>query len=149
MSVPSGITSLPSPTPYREDRMTVTVTFEGDNHGDIVRQVKEWLLTVEEPDRLSAAEAIEQGAGLYKDALRIIAAAAPRPVAENEIVKSLTDMGYRATDVTKERMLDGLARVEELSGGTLVKDVRDTGQKAVFQMNATLAKQILRQFTGG
>jgi hypothetical protein len=129
--------------------MTVTVTFEGEHHGDIVRQVKEWLLTVEEPDRLSAAEAIEQGAGLYKDALRISAAAAPAPVAENEIVKSLTDMGYRATDVTKDRLLDGLARVEELSGGTLVKDVRDTGQKAVFQMNATLAKQILRQLTGG
>ncbi|HYF46239.1 MAG TPA: hypothetical protein VD926_08525 [Acidimicrobiales bacterium] len=129
--------------------MTVTVTFEGDNHSDIVRQVKEWLATVEEPDHLSAAEAIEQGAGLYKDALRIIASAAPRPVAENEIVKSLTDMGYRATDVTKERLLEGLARVEDLSGGTLVKDVRDTGQKAVFQMNATLAKSILRQLTGG
>jgi hypothetical protein len=129
--------------------MTVTVTFEGETHADIVDQVKTWLATVEAPDRLSASEAIEQGAGLYKDALRIIAAAAPRPVAENEIVKSLTDMGYRATDVTKERMLDGLARVEELSGGTLVKDVRDTGQKAVFQMNATLAKQILRQLTGG
>jgi hypothetical protein len=129
--------------------MTVTVTFEGATHADIVDQVKIWLATVEEPDRLSASEAIEQGAGLYKDALRIIATAAPRPVAENEIVKSLTDMGYRATDVTKDRLLDGLARVEELSGGTLVKDVRDTGQKAVFQMNATLAKQILRQFTGG
>ncbi len=128
--------------------MTVTVIFEGDNHSDIVRQVKEWLATVEGPDHLSAAEAIEQGAGLYKDALRIIAAAAPRPVAENEIVKSLTDMGYRATDVTKDRLLDGLARVEELSGGTLVKDVRDTGQKAVFEMNATLAKQILRQLSG-
>ena len=129
--------------------MTVTVTFEGATHADIVDQVKTWLVTVEEPDRLSASEAIEQGAGLYKDALRIIAAAAPRPVAENEIVKSLTDMGYRATDVTKDRLIDGLARVEELSGGTLVKDVRDTGQKAVFQMNATLAKQILRQLTGG
>jgi hypothetical protein len=129
--------------------MTVTVTFEGENHSDVVRQVKEWLATVEGPERLSAAEAIEEGAGLYKDALRIIAAAAPRPVAENEMVKSLTDMGYRATDVTKERLLEGLARVEDLSGGTLVKDVRDTGQKAVFQMNATLAKQILRQFTGG
>jgi hypothetical protein len=129
--------------------VTVTVTFEGATHGDIVDQVKTWLVTVEEPDRLSAAEAIEQGAGLYKDALRIIAAAAPRPVAENEIVKSLTDMGYRATDVTKDRLIDGLARVEELSGGTLVKDVRDTGQKAVFQMNATLAKAILRQLTGG
>jgi hypothetical protein len=129
--------------------MTVTVTFEGESHADIVEQVKTWLATTEGPDHLSAAEAIEQGAGLYKDALRIIASAAPRPVAENEIVKSLTDMGYRATDVTKERLLDGLARVEDLSGGTLVKDVRDTGQKAVFQMNATLAKQILRQFTGG
>jgi hypothetical protein len=129
--------------------MTVTVTFEGENHADIVEQVKTWLVTVEGPDHLSPAEAIEQGAGLYKDALRIIAAAAPRPVAENEVVKSLTDMGYRATDVTRDRLLDGLARVEELSGGTLVKDVRDTGQKAVFQMNATLAKQILRQLTGG
>jgi hypothetical protein len=129
--------------------MAVTVTFEGESHADVVDQVKNWLATVEEPDRLSAAEAIEQGAGLYKDALRIIASAAPRPVAENEIVKSLTDMGYRATDVTKDRLIDGLARVEELSGGTLVKDVRDTGQKAVFQMNATLAKQILRQLTGG
>jgi hypothetical protein len=129
--------------------MTVTVTFEGDSHADIVRQVKDWLTTVDEPEHLSAAEAIEQGAGLYKDALRIIATAAPRPVAENEIVKSLTDMGYRATDVTKERLLDGLSRVEELSGGTLVREVRDTGQKAVFEMNATLAKQILRQLTGG
>ena len=129
--------------------MTVTVTFEGESHHDIVEQVKAWLATVETPDQLSAAEAIEQGAGLYKDALRIIAAAAPRPVAENEIVKSLTDMGYRATDVTKDRLIDGLARVEELSGGTLVREVRDTGQKAVFEMNATLAKQILRQLTGG
>jgi hypothetical protein len=127
--------------------MTITVTFDGANHADLVRQVKEWLVTVEGQDRLSPAEAIEEGAGLYKDALRIIAAAAPRPVAENEIVKSLTDMGYRAGDLTKERLLDGLARVEELSGGTLVRDVRDTGQKAVFEMNATLAKQLLRQLT--
>ena len=127
--------------------MSITVIFEGANHADLVRQVKEWLVPVEGQDRLSAAEAIEEGAGLYKDALRIIAAAAPRPVAENEIVKSLTDMGYRAGDLTKERLLDGLARVEELSGGTLVRDVRDTGQKAVFEMNATLAKQLLRQLT--
>ncbi len=125
--------------------MSVTVTFEGENHADVVRQVKEWLLTVEGPDHLTPAEAIEQGAGLYKDALRIIATAAPRPVAENEIVKSLTDMGYRAGDLTKDRLLDGLSRLEELSGGTVVRDVRDTGQKAVFEMNATLAKQILRQ----
>lgn len=128
--------------------MGITVIFEGENHADVVRQVKEWLVTVEEPEHLTAAEAIEQGAGLYKDALRIIAAAAPRPVAENEIVKSLTEMGYRATDATKERLLDGLARVEEVSGGTLVKDVRETGRQAVFEMNTTIAKQILRQLRG-
>src|SRR5262245_54852418 len=128
--------------------MGITVIFEGDNHADIVRQVKEWLVTVEGPDHLSAAEAIEQGAGLYKDALRIIAAAAPRPVAENEIVKSLTEMGYRATDVTKERLLDGLAKVEEVTGGTVVKDVRETGRQAVWEMNSTIAKQILRQLRG-
>lgn len=129
--------------------MGVTVTFEGETHADVVDQVKTWLATVEEPEHLTAAEAIEQGAGLYKDALRIIAAAAPRPVAENEIVKSLTDMGYRATDVTKDRLIEGLGRVEELSGGTLVREVRDTGKNAVFEMNATLAKSILRQLTGG
>jgi hypothetical protein len=125
--------------------MSVTVTFEGENHADVVRQVKDWLATTEGPDRLSAAEAIEQGAGLYKDALRIIAAAAPQPVADSDIVKSLTDMGYRATDVTTERLIDGLSKVEELSGGTLVREVRDTGKQAVFEMNATLAKSILRQ----
>lgn len=125
--------------------MSVTVTFEGEHHADVVRQVKDWLATTEGPDRLSAAEAIEQGAGLYKDALRIIAAAAPQPVADSDIVKSLTDMGYRATDVTTERLIDGLGKVEELSGGTLVREVRDTGKQAVFEMNATLAKSILRQ----
>jgi hypothetical protein len=129
--------------------MPVTVTFEGDNHADIVRQVKEWLATVEGPEHLTPAEAVEAGAGLTKDALRVIAAAAPRPVGDSEIVRSLTEMGYRATDATKERLLDGLARVEELSGGTLVREVRDTGQKAVYEMNAGIAKQILRQLTRG
>ena len=47
--------------------MTVTVTFEGESHADIVDQVKTWLTTVEEPDRLSAAEAIEHGVVIARD----------------------------------------------------------------------------------
>ena len=140
---------LPWPAPYREARMTVTVTFEGATHADIVARSRTWLAHRRGAGPPLGAEAIEQGAGLYKDALRIIAAAAPRPVAENEIVKSLTDMGYRATDVTKDRLSTAWPGSRSCPGGTLVKDVRDTGQKAVFQMNATLAKQILRQLTGG
>jgi len=38
--------------------MTVTVTFEGESHADIVEQVKAWLATTEGPDHLTPAEAI-------------------------------------------------------------------------------------------
>ena len=100
------------------------------------------------PRALSAAEAIEQGAGLStRTPLPDHRRGAAKPVAENEMA-SLTDMGYPATDLTKERLLDGLARVEDLSAGPGEGRPRH-GQKAVFQMNATLAKQILRQLTGG
>lgn len=128
--------------------MTVTVTFEGETHADIVDQVKTWLATVEEPDRLSAAEAIEHGAGLYKDALRIIAAAAPKPVAESDVVKALTDMGYKATDATKARLVQGLDQVEDLTGGSVLKTVSERGRNAVYEMNVVIAKQILKNLHG-
>ena len=128
--------------------MAVTVIFEGENHGDIVEQVKTWLATVEGPEHLSAAEAIEQGAGLYKDALRIIAAAAPKPVAENEVVKALTDMGYKATDATKARLVQGLDQVEDLTGGSVLKTVSERGRNAVYEMNVVIAKQILKNLHG-
>ena len=78
------------------------VIFEGDTQAEIVAQVKRWLASTEaELDgSISVSQAIEQGAEVTKDALRIIAAAAPKPVAENEVVKALTDMGYKATDAT-------------------------------------------------
>ena len=71
---------------------------------------RRWLASVEGEDdgHLGPAEAIEQGAELTKDALRIIAAAAPEPVAQNEVVKALTDMGYKATDATQDGLVDGL-----------------------------------------
>jgi hypothetical protein len=123
--------------------MPVTVTFEGDTHTDVVSQVKEWLTSVEPEDRLSYSEAVEQGAELTKDVLRIIASAAPKPVADNDLVKALTDMGYKATDVTSGTIVDGINRVEELSGDSLVT-ARDKGRTAVYEMNAGIAKQILK-----
>lgn len=124
--------------------MTVTVTFEGESHADIVKQVKEWLVTVEpEEGRLTYTEAVEQGAELTKDALRIIASSAPAPVADSDLVKALTDMGYKATDATSGAIVDGINRVEELSGDTVVT-ARERGRSAVYEMNAGIAKQILR-----
>ena len=127
--------------------MSVTVTFEGESHSEIVSQVKAWLATVEPEGRLTYTEAVEQGAELTKDALRIIASAAPQPVADNDLVKALTDMGYKATDVTSGAIVDGINRVEELSGDTVVT-ARERGRSAVYEMNAGIAKQILRVLRG-
>lgn len=122
------------------------VTFEGETHEDIVREVRAWLVTVE-PDAdepISPSQAIEQGADLTKDALRIIAAAAPAPVAQNDVFKALTDMGYKATEGTRDRLIEGLGLLETVTDGELVKQARDTGRRSVYQMNATVARQLLK-----
>src|SRR3954453_18523860 len=100
-----------------------TLSFEGESHGEIVQKVRRWLASLEgqEEGDITVAEAITQGAELTKDALRIIAAAAPSPIADNEVVKALTGMGYKATDATKTAIIDGLDSVEELTGGDVVK----------------------------
>jgi hypothetical protein len=122
------------------------VIFEGETQQEIVAQVKRWLVSMEADDQgsITISQAVEQGAGLTKDALRIIAAAAPKPVAENEVVKALTDMGYKATDVTKERLVDGLRNVETLTGGSVLQTVSERGRSAVYEMNVNIAKQILK-----
>jgi len=122
------------------------LTFEGETHGEIVQKVRRWLASLEgaEEGELSVVEAINQGAELTKDALRIIASAAPGPVAHSEIVKALTGMGYKATDATKQALIDGLDSVEELTGGSVVKAARDARKSAVYQMNSTVAKQLLK-----
>ena len=94
--------------------MSITVTFEGTSHADIVGQVKEWLATVEPEDRLSYTEAVEQGAELTKDALRVIASAAPTPVADNELVKALTDMDLVVFD--REKVRSELNKVQHWMG---------------------------------
>jgi len=94
-----------------------SLSFEGETHGEIVQKVRRWLASLEgeEEGNLSAAEAITQGAELTKDALRIIASAAPGPIAQSEVVKALTGMGYKATDSAKEAIIDGLDSVEEMT----------------------------------
>jgi hypothetical protein len=126
------------------------LTFEADTHAELVTQVKSWLTSVERgtDGQISVAEAITQGAGLTKDALRIIAAAAPGPVAQNDLVKGLTGMGYKATDVSSKALVDGLRSVETLTGGSVLREVRKTGTGLFWSMNQKVAKQVLRTLAG-
>jgi|GEM_PF-401504 len=125
--------------------------FEGNTHGELVAQVRAWLASMDEnPDgSLSVADAIAQGAGLTKDALRIIASAAPAPIAQNDVVKALTDMGYKATDATSKALVDGLHSVEVLTGGSVIEQVSDKGRSTLWSMNQKVAKQVLRTLSGG
>ncbi len=127
-----------------------TLIFEADTHGELVAQVRRWLVSTEVDDdgSITVSQAVEQGAQLTKDALRIIAATAPKPIAQNELVKSLTDIGYKATDATKEALVEGLGNVEQVTGGSVLRTVGDRSRSAVYQMNATIAKQILKGITG-
>jgi len=125
--------------------------FEADTHAELVTQVRQWLATSDNPAegaRLSVSDAVTQGAGLTKDALRIVAAAAPEPVAQNDLVKGLTSMGYKATDVTSKAIVDGLGSVEALTGGSVVRHVTNRGAATLWSMNTKVAKQVLRSLAG-
>ena len=123
-----------------------TLSFEGETHGEIIQKVRRWLSSVEGHDDAvpDVAGTITQGAELTKDALRIIAAAAPGPVAESDLVKGLTSMGYKATDATKEEAINGLDSIEEATGGGVVRQVSEAGRRAVYEMNSQIAKQLLK-----
>ena len=123
-----------------------SVTFEGETHGEIVVKVRRWLASVDghEEGGLTAAEAVTQGAELTKDALRIIASAAPERVAQSDLVKGLTNMGYKATDATRSAVIAGLDSIEEMTGGGVVHQASDVGRRVVWQMNTSMAKQLLR-----
>ena len=128
-----------------------SLSFEGETHEEIVLKVKRWLQSVEggeEVTHLSAVEAVERGAELTKDALRVIAAAAPGPVASNDIVKGLTAAGYKATDQTKEAVIAGLDALQEVTGGSVLKRAEGTRRSIAYEMNAAVAKQVLKALTG-
>jgi hypothetical protein len=123
-----------------------TVSFEGETHDEIVGKVRAWLESVEAGETDMAAM-INQQAALTKDALRIIAESAPGPISDNDVIKSLTKMGYKATDATRDAALTALSSLESATGGSMVKNVADQGSKAMFKMNAAIAKQFLKAVT--
>ena len=45
-------------------------------------------------------------------------------------------------------LVDGLGGVDEITGGGVLRQVTEQGRNAVFQMNAAVAKQILKALTG-
>ncbi len=127
-----------------------TLSFEGETHGELVAKVRRWLASVEggQEGHLSPVAAVEQGAELTKEALRVIAAAAPEPIAQSELVKALTGAGYKLTDTAKEALVDSLDSVEAITGGSVLRLARDARRSAVYQMNSAIAKQILRALRG-
>ena len=80
-----------------------TLSFDGETHNELVVKVRRWLASVDgtEAANVSAAQAVSQGAEVTKEALRIIASVAPEPIAQSEVVKGLTSMGYKVTDTTR------------------------------------------------
>ena len=123
-----------------------TVSFEGETHDEIVGKVRAWLNSAESGETDMAAM-INQQASITKDALRIIAKSAPGPISDSEVVKALTQMGYKATDATRDAALTALSSLESATGGSMVKNVADQGSKAMFKMNAAIAKQFLKAVT--
>lgn len=124
-----------------------SLSFDGETHDELVLKVKRWLQSVEggsTDTHLTPAEAVERGAELTKDALRVIAAAAPAPMASNELVKTLTTMGYKATDQTRDAVVAGLDSLEQLTGGGVVQRAEDTTSAVMWQMSAAVAKQLLK-----
>ena len=122
------------------------LSFEGETHGELVVKVRRWLASVDgqEGSNLTAVEAVNQGAELTKEALRIIASAAPEPVAQSDVVKGLTNMGYKVTDTTKAVVVTGLDTIEEATGGGVVQQATKAAGKVVYQMNASMARQLMR-----
>ena len=120
-----------------------TVSFEGETHDDIVAQVRTWLASVD-AGTTTIADVVNQQAAITKDVLKIVAESAPGPIAENDVVKALAEMGYKATDATRDAALTALATFESATGGSMVKNVADQGAKAMFKMNKSIAKQFLK-----
>ena len=123
-----------------------SLTFEGETHAEIVAKVRRWLASQdgEEDATPTITDTVTQGAEVTKDALRIIASAAPEPVAQSDVVKGLTNMGYKATDATKSAVISGLDSIEEATGGGVVRQASEAGRKVVYEMNSQIAKQLLK-----
>ncbi len=125
-----------------------TLSFEGETHVEIVGKVRRWLASLEsDTEALSAVQAVERASELTKDALTVIAQAAPGPVRQSEVMKALTRMGYEATDRNKKSLIAGLDALSDAEGGVL-KKIGDARRAAVYEMTDAVAKQVLRSLRG-
>jgi hypothetical protein len=126
-----------------------TLSFEGETHAEIVRKVRRWLASVEgQQEHLDLPEAVERASELTKDALTVIAQAAPAPIARTEVVKSLTRMGYEATDSTKRAVIAGLDALSDATEGDVVRRIEKARNSVLYEMNAAVARQLLRSLRG-
>jgi hypothetical protein len=122
-----------------------TISFDGETHEEIVRKVRRWLASAEGNDAgLTPVEAVEKASEITKDALSIIAQAAPGPVAGSDVFQALTRMGYDATDGTKRAVTAGLNALSDVSGGGLLKRAEGARRAVVYEMNVAVAKQVLK-----
>lgn len=122
-----------------------TLSFEGETHGEIVRKVKRWLASLDgEESPLGPVEAVEAASELTKDALSVIARAAPGPVAKSDLMKALTRMGYETTETTKKAVIAGLDSIEQATEGSTLKRVRQARNAAAYEMSTAVARQLLK-----
>jgi hypothetical protein len=129
-----------------------TLSFEGETHDEIVRKVRRWLASLDGADEgapLTPVEAVERASELTKDALTVIAQAAPAPIARSEVMKALTRMGYDATEATKKAVVNGLDALADATDTDVVKRVEARRNSIVYEMNAAVAKQLLRALRDG
>src|ERR1700730_5533742 len=127
-----------------------SLSFEGETHDEIVRKVRRWLVSLDEmeDEGIGVVQAVERASELTKDALTVVAQAAPRPIARTEVFKALTRMGYEATDTTKRAVVSGLDAVADAAPtadtSRLLRRIEKARNSVVYEMNAAVAKQILR-----
>ncbi|CAA9222358.1 MAG: hypothetical protein AVDCRST_MAG76-774 [uncultured Acidimicrobiales bacterium] len=122
-----------------------TLSFEGDTHDELVRKVRRWLGSADgQLEHLDLPEAVERASELTKDALTVIAQSAPAPIARSEVVKAVTRMGHEATDSTKKAVIAGLDALSDTTQGDVVKRIENARSSVVYEMNAAVARQVLR-----
>jgi len=122
-----------------------TLSFEGETHDEIVRRVRRWLVSVEgEHAHIDLPEAVERASELTKAALSVIAQSAPAPIARNEVVKAMTRMGYEATESTTKAVIAGIDALSDATEGDVVKRIEKARNSVVYEMNAAVARQVLR-----
>jgi len=125
-----------------------TLSFDGETHDELVRKVRRWLVSADGRDaHLDLSEAVERASELTKDALTVIAQSAPAPIARNEVVKAMTRMGYEATESTRKAVIAGIDALSDATEGDVVKRIEKARNSVVYEMNAAVARQVLRLLT--